>query len=84
MNKRTLPALILPGCGVLLAACGEDGCIDVHPNPTEDVMSYDGLDSADMNMDGLNDIVVGGALVYFSDPASQKCGATGSEPSDDA
>jgi len=62
-------------CALLSACGGEGGCIDMVPNPTVDFRSYDGLDTADMNADGLNDIVVAGALIYMSDPKAQECGA---------
>jgi len=60
----------------LLSACREGGCIDAVPDPDFDFQNYDALDVADMNGDGLTDLVVASDLVYLSDPAAQQCGAT--------
>jgi len=53
---------------------GDGGCVDLYPNPDYDFMVYKGLDSADMNGDGLDDLVVSSSLLFGSEPASQQCG----------
>lgn len=74
MNRLiTISAVLI---NALLSACGEGGCIDMVPDPDFDFQNYDALDAADMNGDGLTDLVVASDLVYLSDPAAQQCGAT--------
>lgn len=76
---RTLGVAAVVSAGVLTIIAsngggGEGECIDVYPNPDYDYMVYKGLDSADMNGDGLNDLVVSSSLYFGSEPASQECG----------
>jgi hypothetical protein len=74
MNRLiTLFAVLITA---LVSACGKGGCTDLVPDPDFDFHNYDALDAADMNGDGLTDLVVASDLVYLSDPAAQQCGAT--------
>jgi hypothetical protein len=68
-------AACLLGLAGLLDACGGGGgCIIVNPVPSFDFLVHTGLDAADMNGDGLTDLVHATKLVYGSDPASRQCG----------
>ena len=74
-QARTLfPPLLL---AAMLGACGGGGgCVDVYPDPDYDYRSHTGLDSADMNGDGLTDLVFATLLVFGSEPEAQRCGGT--------
>ena len=75
---RALGVAAVVGAGVLtiIASGGGGGgeCIDHYPNPDFDFMAHYGLDAADMDGDGLNDLVFSSALIYGSEPAAQECG----------
>ena len=73
MNR--LRAACLLGVAGLLGACGSGGgggCTIAHPVPEFDFRIHRGLDVADMNGDGLADLVYATKLVFGSDPASQQ------------
>lgn len=63
-----LASFFLSGCG------GGGGCVDVYPSPNFDYMVHRGLDAADMNGDGLIDLVFSSSMIFGSDPVSQQCG----------
>ncbi|MHC4939777.1 MAG: FG-GAP repeat domain-containing protein [Planctomycetota bacterium] len=72
-----LRAACVLGIAGVLGGCGGGGdgeCIDLDPTPDFDFLVHRGLDVADMNGDGLADLVYSTRLVLGSDPAAQVCG----------
>jgi hypothetical protein len=65
-----LGAAIVAGC----SGGGGGGCVIVNPTPDLDFMIFKGIDAADMDGDGLTDLVYSSRLVYGTDPAAKECG----------
>lgn len=83
MKKPISAAIMLIMAGMLSACGGDEGdCIKVYPVPEVDFLHHRGIGAADMNRDGLNDLVFATALIYGTDPVARECGGTTPIPAD--
>jgi hypothetical protein len=83
MKNPISAAIILIMAGMLSACGGDEGdCIQAYPVPEVDFLDHRGIGAADMNRDGLNDLVFTTSLIYGTDPVARVCGGTIPVPAD--